>query len=96
MPSTLQCGVRATLVDLARAGCRDEVRAAVLCGANADAADEWGQTALMCMASQGAVDMVQFLLGAGANPLAVSMAPGRQGMHVREQYIRLVCSSHMP
>mmetsp|Transcript_18121 Transcript_18121/g.45873 ORF Transcript_18121/g.45873 Transcript_18121/m.45873 type:complete len:169 (-) Transcript_18121:16-522(-) len=77
----LHSGSRASLVDLARAGRRDAVVEKVAAGRDhVNSSDAYGQTCLMCFACQGDVQMVEWLLKQGANPLAISRAPGRQGM----------------
>eukprot|EP00951_Prasinocladus_malaysianus_P026210 scaffold232027_cov44-Prasinocladus_malaysianus.AAC.1 len=68
------------IVAAARAGLLSVVREAVNGGCNVNATDVFGQTALMCMAGQGQLEMVQFLLFKGADPWLASAAPGRKGM----------------
>jgi len=68
------------LVQAARRGDLDAVAAAVSSGADVNETDDFGQTALMCMAQQAEFDAVKLLLAAGADPFLTSSAPGRKGM----------------
>mmetsp|Transcript_29276 Transcript_29276/g.75156 ORF Transcript_29276/g.75156 Transcript_29276/m.75156 type:complete len:127 (-) Transcript_29276:1385-1765(-) len=69
-----------TLVAAARRGDVEAVTAAVAAGADVNETDDFGQTALMCMAQQAELGACRALLAAGADPFAISSAPGRKGM----------------
>mmetsp|Transcript_4993 Transcript_4993/g.9389 ORF Transcript_4993/g.9389 Transcript_4993/m.9389 type:complete len:140 (-) Transcript_4993:145-564(-) len=66
-------------------------------GEDVNSVDEFGNTALMCMASQGNFEMTQKLVKAGADPYLQCQAIGRKGwvamdfaLQTQEQTVRTV------
>jgi ankyrin repeat protein len=66
---------------LAVEGFADGVRLLALHGASLDAKNKFGETALIDVALQGNLEMVELLLECGANPLIQSDSDGDTALH---------------